>query len=41
MAVLWGWGWASTGWVGVALALGGLAVFAASAALQRRALVRG
>lgn len=41
MAVLWGWGWASTGWVGVALALGGLAVFAASAALQRRAPVRG
>ena len=37
MAVLWGWGLASTGWVGAALALGGLEVFALSAGLQRRA----
>jgi DHA1 family inner membrane transport protein len=31
-----GYGWASTGWVGALLALAGLAVFAVSAALDRR-----
>lgn len=36
LAVLWGWGWAATGWVGAALALGGLAVFGVSVALQRQ-----
>ncbi len=38
MAVVWGWGWAATGWVGAALALGGLAVFGASVWLERRAV---
>jgi DHA1 family inner membrane transport protein len=36
LAVLWGWGWAATGWVGAVLALGGLAVYAVSLALQMR-----
>lgn len=36
LAVAWGWGWAATGWVGAALALGGLAVLGASVALERR-----
>lgn len=36
MAVVWGWGWAVTGWVGAALALGGLAVFGASVWLDGR-----
>jgi DHA1 family inner membrane transport protein len=31
-----GYGWASTGWVGALLAFAGLAVFAVSAALDRR-----
>ncbi|HCL86083.1 MAG TPA: MFS transporter, partial [Comamonadaceae bacterium] len=37
MAIVWGWGWASTGWVGAVLALGGLAVFGLSLAHQHRA----
>ncbi|MDO5290630.1 MAG: MFS transporter [Pseudomonadota bacterium] len=32
-----GWGWQSTSWVGAALAVGGLAVFGASLALDRKA----
>ncbi len=36
MAISAGLGWTSTGWVGVALALGGLAVWAVSFALERR-----
>ncbi|WP_312306367.1 MFS transporter [Pulveribacter sp.] len=36
MAIVWGWGWASTGWVGAVLALGGLAVFGLSLAHQHR-----
>ncbi len=35
-AIAAGFGWTSTGWVGVALALAGMAVFAASAWLHRR-----
>jgi DHA1 family inner membrane transport protein len=34
-------GWTSTGWVGVVLAFGGMAVFAASLQLQRRMRARG
>jgi len=36
-----GLGWTSTGWVGVVLAFGGLAVFGASLALRRRMQARG
>jgi DHA1 family inner membrane transport protein len=36
-----GFGWTATGWVGVLLAFGGLAVFAASLWLQRRMRARG
>ncbi|MDB5413238.1 MAG: araJ [Rubritepida sp.] len=36
MAIAAGYGWTSTGWVGVALALGGLAVWAVSWSLDRR-----
>ncbi len=36
LAVLWGWGWAATGWVGAVLALGGLGVFGVSVMLERR-----
>ena len=36
LAVLWGWGWAATGWVGAALALGGLVVFGVSVGVERR-----
>ncbi|AVP58371.1 MFS transporter [Pulveribacter suum] len=38
LAIALGWGWAATGWVGAALALGGLAVFGVSLVLQRRTL---
>src|SRR5207247_2148053 len=38
MAISAGFGWTSTGYVGVALALGGLAVWAVSVALDRPAL---
>ncbi|WP_395445276.1 hypothetical protein [Caulobacter sp. UC70_42] len=31
MAIAAGWGWASTGWVGVALALGGFAIWIVAA----------
>jgi DHA1 family inner membrane transport protein len=37
MAIAAGFGWTSTGWVGSALALGGLAVWAISKALQEKA----
>ena len=37
MAIAAGFGWTSTGWVGSALALGGLAVWAISRALQEKA----
>jgi MFS transporter, DHA1 family, inner membrane transport protein len=40
-AIAGGLGWTSTGWVGVVLSLGGLAVFAASLWLQRRMRSRG
>ena len=36
-----GYGWTSTGWVGVLLSFGGLAVFAASLWMQRRMRARG
>ena len=36
LAIAAGLGWTSTGWVGVALALGGLLVFGASLAVERR-----
>ena len=36
-----GLGWTSTGWVGVLLAFGGLAVFAASVWMRRRMIARG
>ena len=36
LAVLWGWGWAATGWVGAVLALGGLGVFGVSVWVDRR-----
>lgn len=36
LAIAAGYGWTSTGWVGVALALGGLAIWAVSLALDRR-----
>ena len=38
LAVLWGWGWAATGWVGAVLALGGLGVFGVSVWVERRGL---
>jgi MFS transporter, DHA1 family, inner membrane transport protein len=41
VAIATGHGWTSTGWVGVLLAFGGIAVFAASLALQRRMRARG
>ena len=41
VAIAAGHGWTSTGWVGVLLAVGGLAVFAASLGLQRRMRARG
>jgi DHA1 family inner membrane transport protein len=41
VAIAGGFGWTSTGWVGVLLALGGLVVFAASLWLQRRMRARG
>ena len=41
VAIAGGLGWTSTGWVGVVLSLGGLAVFAASLWLQRRMRARG
>jgi len=41
VAIASGLGWTATGWVGVLLALGGLAVFAASLGLQRRLRARG
>ena len=37
MAIAAGYGWSSTGWVGAALALGGLAMLAVSWAVERRA----
>ena len=40
-AIAGGLGWTSTGWVGVLLALGGMAVFAASIRLQRGMRARG
>ncbi len=36
LAIAAGWGWTSTGWVGVALALGGLAIWAIAWRLERR-----
>jgi MFS transporter, DHA1 family, inner membrane transport protein len=41
VAIAAGHGWTSTGWVGVLLAFGGIAVFAASLGLQRRMRARG
>jgi DHA1 family inner membrane transport protein len=41
VAIASGLGWTSTGWVGVLLAFGGMAVFAASLAMQRRMRARG
>ena len=41
VAIAGGLGWTSTGWVGVLLAFGGLAVFAASLWLRRRMRARG
>ena len=41
VAIANGLGWTSTGWVGVLLAFGGLAVFWASLAMQRRMRARG
>jgi MFS transporter, DHA1 family, inner membrane transport protein len=41
VAIAAGLGWTSTGWVGVLLAFGGMAVFAASVAVQRRMRARG
>ena len=41
VAIATGHGWTSTGWVGVLLAFGGIAVFAASLVLQRRMRARG
>jgi MFS transporter, DHA1 family, inner membrane transport protein len=41
VAIAGGLGWTSTGWVGVLLAFGGMAVFAASLRLQRRMRARG
>ena len=40
-AIAAGYGWTSTGWVGLVLAFGGMAVFAASALLKRRLHARG
>ena len=40
-AIAAGFGWTSTGWVGVLLAIGGLGVFAASLQMQRRMRRRG
>jgi len=41
VAIAGGLGWTSTGWVGVLLAFGGIGVFAASLAMQRRMRARG
>ena len=41
VAIAAGFGWTSTGWVGVLLAFGGVAVFAASLRMQRRMRARG
>jgi DHA1 family inner membrane transport protein len=41
VAIAGGLGWTSTGWVGVVLSLGGMAVFAASLWMQRRMRARG
>jgi DHA1 family inner membrane transport protein len=41
VAIASGLGWTSTGWVGVVLSFGGLAVFAASLWMQRRMRARG
>ena len=41
VAIAGGLGWTSTGWVGVLLAFGGMAVFAASMVLRRRMQARG
>ena len=41
VAIATGFGWTSTGWVGVLLAFGGVAVFAASLRMQRRMRARG
>jgi DHA1 family inner membrane transport protein len=41
VAIAAGYGWTSTGWVGVLLAFGGMAVFAASLTTQRRMRARG
>ncbi len=41
VAIAGGLGWTSTGWVGVLLAFGGMAVFTASLGLQRRMRARG
>ena len=41
VAIAGGLGWTSTGWVGVLLGFGGLAVFGASVRLQRRMRARG
>jgi MFS transporter, DHA1 family, inner membrane transport protein len=41
VAIAGGLGWTSTGWVGVLLAFGGLAVFGASLVLRRRMQARG
>jgi DHA1 family inner membrane transport protein len=41
VAIATGFGWTSTGWVGVLLAIGGLCVFAASLWMQRRMRARG
>jgi len=41
VAIAGGLGWTSTGWVGVLLAFGGMAVFAASVRLQGRMRTRG
>jgi len=41
VAIAAGYGWTATGWVGLVLAFGGMAVFAASVLLQRRLRSRG
>lgn len=37
LVIAWGWGWLATAWVGAAMALGGLLIFAWAWALERRA----